>query len=130
MPLWPHGAPEPAQVRKPEKDVQADKGAVPGRPHNVQLTNVTVPTLTMYPPPPGVPNTGAAALVFPAAAIIFSTCATPAPSPASGSAHDHATGGHAFGVHPSPSLPQEHWLDLALNWLRFSQIIPAAVAPP
>jgi acetyl esterase/lipase len=60
MPLWPHATPEPAQVTEPETDIgHPAAGHFP-----VSLTNVTVPTLTVY-PPTGVRNTGTAALVFP-----------------------------------------------------------------
>jgi acetyl esterase/lipase len=60
MPLWPHATPEPPQVTEPETDIGHPAA---GRPP-VSLTNVTIPTLTVY-PPTGIKNTGAAALVFP-----------------------------------------------------------------
>jgi acetyl esterase/lipase len=60
MPLWPHTTPEPPQVTEPEMDFGHP---APGKPA-INLSNVTIPTLTVY-SPTGVKNTGAAALVFP-----------------------------------------------------------------
>lgn len=57
MPLWPHGTPEPPQTNAAEIYT-----IIPPH-HSKLLANVTVPTLTVY--PPVLHNTGAAALVFP-----------------------------------------------------------------
>ena len=65
LPLWPHATPEPAQTTEPEKDVTTDKDAFISGHRTARLTNVTNPTLSVYPPPSGTHNTGAAALVFP-----------------------------------------------------------------
>lgn len=65
LPLWPHATPEPAQTTEPERDVTTDKDALISGHRSARLTNVTRPTLSVYPPGPGVPNSGAAALVFP-----------------------------------------------------------------
>jgi acetyl esterase/lipase len=64
LPLWPHATPEPAQTTDPERDVTTDKDALIDGRRTERLTNVTSPTITVY-PPSGVKNTGAAALVFP-----------------------------------------------------------------
>jgi acetyl esterase/lipase len=65
--LFPHGTPEPRQVNEPEKD--QSKLTVPG--HNPQITNITVPTMIVYPPPASVKNTGVAALVLPGGGYHF-----------------------------------------------------------
>ncbi len=57
LPLWPHGTPEPPQTTAPETDTNS------ASPHNIHYTNVSVPTLTVYPPHDHA--NGAAALVFP-----------------------------------------------------------------
>jgi acetyl esterase/lipase len=57
LPLWPHGTPEPPQTTAPETDNNA------AHPHDIHYTNVTVPTLTVY--PPHEHGNGTAALVFP-----------------------------------------------------------------
>jgi acetyl esterase/lipase len=64
LPLWPNGNPEPTRVTGPEYDPTASENhTVAGKP-SLRLTNVSKPTLAVYPPPAGK-NTGAAALVFP-----------------------------------------------------------------
>lgn len=63
LPLWPQVTPEPAQTSAPEKDVTTDKDALISGHRSARITNVTRPTLSVY-PPAGV-NSGAAALVFP-----------------------------------------------------------------
>jgi acetyl esterase/lipase len=63
LPLWPNGNPEPTRVTGPEIDpTAAENHTVSGKP-SLRLTNVSKPTLAVY-PPKGT-NTGAAALVFP-----------------------------------------------------------------
>jgi acetyl esterase/lipase len=63
LPLWPHATPEPPQTTAPETDAtKPTDGLISGR-RTARLTNVTVPTLSVYPPHDH--NTGAAALVFP-----------------------------------------------------------------
>lgn len=62
--LWPHATPEPAVTTEPEKDVTTDKDALFDGRRSARLTNITKPTMTVY-PPTHVPNSGAAALVFP-----------------------------------------------------------------
>jgi acetyl esterase/lipase len=64
LPLWPHGTPEPAQTTEPEKDVTKDSDNLINGHRSVRLTNVTVPTMTVY-QPPADKNTRTAALVFP-----------------------------------------------------------------
>jgi acetyl esterase/lipase len=64
LPLWPHATPEPGQTAEPEKDVTTDKDALFDGRRSRRLTNVTQPTMSVY-PPTTVPNSGAAALVFP-----------------------------------------------------------------
>ncbi len=64
MPLWPNGNPEPTRVTGPEMDpTAAENHMVSGKP-SVRVTNVSKPTLAVY-PPPADKNNGAAALVFP-----------------------------------------------------------------
>lgn len=65
LPLWPHATPEPAQTSEHEADVTKSTDALISGHRTARLTNVTVPTITIYPPPASVKNTGAAALVFP-----------------------------------------------------------------
>jgi acetyl esterase/lipase len=63
LPLWPNGAPEPYQGA-PETDItKPSDRLVAGKPL-AHLTNVSVPTLAVY-PPAGAKNTGAAVVVFP-----------------------------------------------------------------
>ena len=67
LPLWPHATPEPPQTTLPESDAtKPTDGLISGR-KTRRLTNVTVPTLTIYAPPAGH-NTHAAVLVFPGGA--------------------------------------------------------------
>jgi len=63
LPLWPHATPEPPATTAPETDTTTPTdNFISGR-RVVRLTNVTIPTLTVY--PPHGENTGAAVLVFP-----------------------------------------------------------------
>jgi acetyl esterase/lipase len=64
LPLWPNGAPgAPLKTTGPEADTTTAKdNLIAGKPL-IRLGNVTVPTLTVY--PPKTPNTGAAIVVFP-----------------------------------------------------------------
>jgi len=64
IPLWPHGTPEPAQTSEPEKDVTKDSDNLINGHRSVRLTDVTIPTMTVY-QPPADKNTRTAALVFP-----------------------------------------------------------------
>ena len=68
LPLWPHRTPEPAQTTAPEQDTTKPSDHPISGHRTARLTNVTQPTLTLYPAAPGVPSTGAAALVFPGGA--------------------------------------------------------------
>ena len=62
LPLWPSGPPEPPRVSTPERDATKPTDAlIAGKPLQ-HLTDITNPTLTLYPAPE--PN-GAAVLVFP-----------------------------------------------------------------
>ena len=63
LPLWPHATPEPAQTTAPEADVTKPTDALISGRRTARLTNVTVPTLSVYPPSHG--NNGASAVVFP-----------------------------------------------------------------
>ena len=63
LPLWPHALPEPAQTTEPETDLTKPTDNLISGHRTKRLTNVTVPTLTVY--PPHGHNIGAAALVFP-----------------------------------------------------------------
>jgi acetyl esterase/lipase len=69
LPLWPHATPEPAQTSDPEKDVTTDKDALISGHRTSRLTNVTHPTMSVY-QPTTVPNSGAAALVFPGGSYV------------------------------------------------------------
>ncbi len=62
--LWPHGAPgAPPAHPGPEADMTTPKdNLIAGKPL-IRLGNVSVPTLTVY--PPNTANTGAAIVVFP-----------------------------------------------------------------
>jgi acetyl esterase/lipase len=63
IPLWPQGAPGAPANPPAEADLTTAKDAlIAGKPL-VHLGNVSVPTLTLY--PPKAANTGAAVLVFP-----------------------------------------------------------------
>lgn len=64
VPLWPKGNPEPSKVVGPEIDPTTEANRVVSGKVTVRVTNVSKPTLAVYPPPTGK-NTGAAALVFP-----------------------------------------------------------------
>jgi acetyl esterase/lipase len=64
LPLWPHGTPEPAQTTDPEADVTKPTDALFDGHRSVRYSNVTRPTITVF-PPTSATNTGAAALVFP-----------------------------------------------------------------
>ena len=64
LPLWPHGTPEPAPNTNLERDVTKDSDALISGHRSVRLTDVSVPTLTVY-SPPADKNTHTAALVFP-----------------------------------------------------------------
>ena len=65
IPLWPQASPEPAQTTAPEQDTTTDKDPPISGHRTARLTNVTHPTLSVFPPAAGVTNTGTAALVFP-----------------------------------------------------------------
>jgi acetyl esterase/lipase len=65
IPLWPHGTPEPPQTAAPQQDVTKPGDALISGHRIARITNVTQPTLTIYPPTPNAGNNGAAALVFP-----------------------------------------------------------------
>ena len=63
LPLWPNGAPEPYHG-DPETDItKPTDRLVAGKPL-AHLTNISKPTLALYPPPENK-NTGAAVVVFP-----------------------------------------------------------------
>jgi acetyl esterase/lipase len=64
--LWPHGVPDPTDIPPQE----SDRGK-PGPDHKIQLDNVSVPKLYIYPPAPGVKNTGAGIVVFPGGGYAF-----------------------------------------------------------
>jgi len=63
LPLWPHATPEPPRTTDPETDTTKPTDTFISGRRVVRLTNVTLPTLTVY--PPHGENTGAAVLVFP-----------------------------------------------------------------
>jgi acetyl esterase/lipase len=61
LPLWPHATPEPPQTTEPEMN---NAKPVPGQAKlPIRMTNVTKPTIAVY--PPHGKNSGTAALVFP-----------------------------------------------------------------
>ena len=64
IPLWPHATPEPPQTSDPEIDTTKPTDALFNGKRSARLTNVTVPTLSVYSPLPGK-DTHVAALVFP-----------------------------------------------------------------
>ena len=64
LPLWPNGAPEPYQGNAPEADITKPTDALVAGKKLMHLTNISKPTLAVY-PPTKVANTGAAVLVFP-----------------------------------------------------------------
>jgi acetyl esterase/lipase len=65
LPLWPHATPEPAQTTQPEADTTTPTDGFISGHRTARLTNVTVPTLSIYSPHGRTPSNGAAALVFP-----------------------------------------------------------------
>lgn len=66
--LWPKGNPEPSKVVGPEIDPTTDANRMVSGKVTVRVTNVSKPSLTVY--PPKGKNTGAAALVLPGGAYI------------------------------------------------------------
>src|SRR5277367_3452954 len=63
VPIWPGAAPDPQPVAGPEKTETSSKDdLIAGKPV-VGISNVTQPTMTVY--PPTGKNTGAAVVVFP-----------------------------------------------------------------
>ncbi len=69
MPLWPRGNPEPSTVTGPESDPTTDANRIVSGKVTVRVTNVSKPTISVFPPPAGR-NTHAAALVFPGGSYI------------------------------------------------------------
>lgn len=69
LPLWQKGNPEPSKVVGPEIDPTTAADRMVSGKVTVRVTNVSQPSLTVYPPPAGK-NTGAAALVLPGGAYI------------------------------------------------------------
>lgn len=65
LPLWPHATPEPPQTTEPERDATKDTDHFISGHRTARFTNVVYPTMTVYLPPTGTHNTGAAAVVFP-----------------------------------------------------------------
>ncbi|HEX4154739.1 MAG TPA: alpha/beta hydrolase [Acidobacteriaceae bacterium] len=65
LPLWPHGTPEPPQTSAPETDVTRPTDRLISGHRSARLTNVTVPTLSVFSPPDSSMHRHAAALVFP-----------------------------------------------------------------
>jgi acetyl esterase/lipase len=63
IPLWPHATPEPPQTTEPEADITKPTDNPISGHRTARLTNVTVPTLAVYPPHDH--SNGTAALVFP-----------------------------------------------------------------
>ena len=63
MPIWPGAAPDPQSVAGPEYAETSGKDFLPGGRLAVGVSNVTRPTMTVY--PPKGKNTGAAVVVFP-----------------------------------------------------------------
>jgi acetyl esterase/lipase len=63
LPLWPNGAPESTQIRGPEIDITKPTDALVAGKKLMHLTNISKPSLTVY--PPTTASTGAAVLVFP-----------------------------------------------------------------
>jgi len=64
LPLWPNGAPEPYQGNAPETDITKPSDQLVAGKSLMHLTNVSKPTLAVYPPADSA-NTGAAVVVFP-----------------------------------------------------------------
>jgi acetyl esterase/lipase len=69
MLLWPDGNPEPSKLTGPETDPTTDANRIVSGKVTVRVTNVSKPSLTVFPAPEGK-NTGAAALVFPGGGYI------------------------------------------------------------
>jgi acetyl esterase/lipase len=69
LPLWPQGTPEPSHVTGPEFDPTTEKERIVSGKVAVRVTNVSQPTLAVFPPDPKK-NTGAAALVLPGGSYI------------------------------------------------------------
>ena len=63
LPIWPHATPEPPQTTAPETDVTKPTDHLLSGHRTARLTNITVPTLTVFLPHDH--NTDAAVLVFP-----------------------------------------------------------------
>ena len=63
MPIWPGAAPDPQPVAGPEYSETLGKDLLPGGRPAVFVSNVTLPTMTVY--SPLGKNTGAAVVVFP-----------------------------------------------------------------
>jgi len=64
LPLWSHGAPEPAATTAPEHDSTTDADPLIAGRRIIKLAHVSEPTLAVYKPGTGE-NSGAAVLVFP-----------------------------------------------------------------
>jgi acetyl esterase/lipase len=62
--LWPNGNPEPSQLTGPERDPTTDANRIVSGKATTRLTNVSQPSLTVY-PAPAANNSGAAVLVLP-----------------------------------------------------------------
>src|SRR5271154_1708167 len=69
LPLWPNGNPEPSKVVGPEVDPTTDANRIVSGKLTVRVTNVSKPSLSVY-PPDSAKNNGAAALVFPGGSYI------------------------------------------------------------
>jgi len=69
IPLWPNGNPEPSTLTGPETDPTTDANRIVSGKLTIRVTNVSKPTLSVY-PPPASHNTGAAALVLPGGAYV------------------------------------------------------------
>jgi acetyl esterase/lipase len=67
--LWPNGNPEPSKVVGPEIDPSKDSERIVSGKPATRVTNVSKPSLTVYPAPTNK-NTGAAALVLPGGSYI------------------------------------------------------------
>ncbi|MGA2482554.1 MAG: alpha/beta hydrolase [Candidatus Acidiferrales bacterium] len=70
IPLWKGQAPGEKGTIGPEHDVTTDRDRTAAGKRITRITNVTVPTLTVYLPPPDK-RTGAAVLVFPGGAYRY-----------------------------------------------------------
>lgn len=66
--LWPKNVPDPQPVSSPEHD-ESKFLNVPG--HNPRITDISNPTMLVYPPDRSVANSGAAILMFPGGAYRF-----------------------------------------------------------